>query len=56
LLTNGHILLEGVPGLAKTLALKTLAGAIHGARFGRIPIVHLSGQARPCLRQPRPRG
>ncbi|HEY1535965.1 MAG TPA: hypothetical protein VGF76_18225, partial [Polyangiaceae bacterium] len=26
LLTNGHILLEGVPGLAKTLALKTLAG------------------------------
>ncbi len=35
-LTNGHILLEGVPGLAKTLALKTLAGSIHGARFGRI--------------------
>jgi MoxR-like ATPase len=36
LLTNGHILLEGVPGLAKTLALKTLAGSIHGATFGRI--------------------
>jgi MoxR-like ATPase len=36
LLTNGHILLEGVPGLAKTLALKTLAGCIHGARFGRV--------------------
>ena len=36
LLTNGHILLEGVPGLAKTLALKTLAGSIDGARFGRI--------------------
>jgi MoxR-like ATPase len=36
LLTNGHILLEGVPGLAKTLALKTLAGSIQGARFGRI--------------------
>ena len=35
LLTNGHILLEGVPGLAKTLALKTLAGCIQGARFGR---------------------
>ncbi len=35
-LTNGHVLLEGVPGLAKTLALKTLAGCIHGARFGRI--------------------
>ncbi len=27
LVTNGHILLEGVPGLAKTLALKTLAAA-----------------------------
>jgi MoxR-like ATPase len=28
LLTNGHVLLEGVPGLAKTLALKTLAKCI----------------------------
>jgi len=28
LLTSGHVLLEGVPGLAKTLSLKTLAGAI----------------------------
>src|SRR3990167_3345339 len=28
LLANGHILLEGVPGLAKTLAMKTLAAAI----------------------------
>jgi MoxR-like ATPase len=28
LLTNGHVLLEGVPGLAKTLALKTLAAAV----------------------------
>lgn len=36
LLTNGHILLEGVPGLAKTLALKTLAGCLDGGRFGRI--------------------
>jgi len=35
LLSNGHILLEGVPGLAKTLAIKTLAGAI-SARFQRI--------------------
>lgn len=35
LLTNGHILIEGVPGLAKTLAVKTLAGAID-ARFQRI--------------------
>jgi len=29
LLTNGHILLEGVPGLAKTLTVKTLSQAIH---------------------------
>ena len=28
LLTNGHVLLEGVPGLAKTLSLKTLASCI----------------------------
>ena len=35
LLTNGHILIEGVPGLAKTLAVKTLARAIK-ARFQRI--------------------
>ncbi|NMC62957.1 MAG: MoxR family ATPase [SAR324 cluster bacterium] len=35
LLANGHLLLEGVPGLAKTLALKTLASAID-ASFKRI--------------------
>jgi MoxR-like ATPase len=35
LLCNGHILLEGVPGLAKTLAIKTLAAAIN-AKFQRI--------------------
>jgi MoxR-like ATPase len=35
LLSNGHILLEGVPGLAKTLAVKTLAAAIQ-AKFQRI--------------------
>lgn len=35
LLSNGHILLEGVPGLAKTLAIKSLASAIH-AKFSRI--------------------
>ena len=28
LLTNGHVLLEGVPGLAKTLAVKALAGTL----------------------------
>jgi MoxR-like ATPase len=35
LLTGGHILLEGVPGLAKTLAVRTLAEIIH-ATFARI--------------------
>ena len=35
LLTGGHILLEGVPGLAKTLAVRTLAEIIH-ASFSRI--------------------
>jgi MoxR-like ATPase len=35
LLSNGHILLEGVPGLAKTLAIKSLAKCIH-ADFSRI--------------------
>jgi MoxR-like ATPase len=35
LLTNGHVLLEGVPGLAKTLALKTLAGCV-AVRFKRL--------------------
>jgi MoxR-like ATPase len=29
LLTSGHVLLEGVPGLAKTLSLKTLAGGVN---------------------------
>ena len=35
LLTNGHILLEGVPGLSKTLSLKTLAAATH-LKFKRL--------------------
>jgi len=35
LLSNGHILLEGVPGLAKTLAVKALAGTLQ-ANFARI--------------------
>lgn len=35
LLCNGHVLLEGVPGLAKTLAIKTLAGLVD-AKYSRI--------------------
>jgi len=35
LLSNGHILLEGVPGLAKTLAINTLAKCVDG-QFSRI--------------------
>ncbi|MBP5381438.1 MAG: AAA family ATPase [Bacteroidaceae bacterium] len=35
LLSDGHVLLEGVPGLAKTQAIKTLAGLVDG-KFSRI--------------------
>jgi len=35
LLSSGHVLLEGVPGLAKTLTVRTLSSCIH-ARFARI--------------------
>jgi MoxR-like ATPase len=35
LLADGHVLVEGLPGLAKTTAVKTLAAAIHGS-FQRI--------------------
>ena len=35
LLTNGHVLVEGVPGLAKTLTIKTLAQAV-GGTFARL--------------------
>ncbi len=35
LLSNGHILLEGVPGLAKTLAINTLAKCVD-AQFSRV--------------------
>ena len=35
LLSNGHVLLEGVPGLAKTLTIRSMATAIH-AKFSRI--------------------
>ena len=30
MLAGGHLLVEGVPGLAKTLTVKTLAQAVHG--------------------------
>src|SRR5579859_2984048 len=35
LLAGGHVLLEGVPGLAKTLTVKTLAGVLGGS-YGRV--------------------
>ena len=46
LLCNGHILLEGVPGLAKTLAIRTLAQAVDAVslrlarHFPRLPDTH----------------
>jgi len=35
LLTDGHVLLEGVPGLAKTLAIRTVSSALH-LQFSRV--------------------
>ena len=35
LLAGGHVLLEGVPGLAKTLTVRTVCDAIH-AKFSRV--------------------
>src|SRR5271169_4326711 len=37
LLADGHVLLEGVPGTAKTLLVKTLASLI-GTEFGRVQL------------------
>jgi MoxR-like ATPase len=39
LLGQGHILLEGVPGLAKNIAINTLAQAVHGS-FSRIQRIY----------------
>ena len=39
LLTGGHVLLEGLPGLAKTLMVRTLAEAVHtGFRRIQFPV------------------
>ena len=40
LLSDGHVLLEGVPGLAKTLAIKTLASLID-AKYSRINLLQI---------------
>ena len=42
LLGNGHILLEGVPGLAKTLAIKTLSSSMKAKSFPKGPSRNLS--------------
>ena len=34
LLANGHVLIEGVPGIAKTLAVTSLAQALHAGSRG----------------------
>ena len=39
MLAQGHLLVEGVPGLAKTLTVKTLASTIH-CSFKRIQFTH----------------
>jgi MoxR-like ATPase len=52
LLSNGHVLLEGVPGLAKTLTIKSLSQAIH-AKFSRIQftpdLLPCAGQSAKCF-------
>src|ERR1700758_4704407 len=50
LLANGHLLLEGVPGLAKTLTVKTMA-ALHSDRFPKIAI-YTGSSARGSNRHP----
>ena len=50
LLTGGHVLLEGVPGLAKTLTVRTLAETIH-TTF-RPHSVHTGSAAGGCHRHP----
>ena len=50
LLARGHCLLEGVPGLAKTLAVETLAA--RGRRHVRPPAVHARPRARRHRRHP----
>ena len=42
LLTGGHLLIEGVPGLAKTLTVKTTANVL-GGTFNRIPAQSVDG-------------
>src|SRR3954452_9174725 len=44
LLARGHLLVEGVPGLAKTMAVKTLAQAV-SRQFPRIPVTPEPGPA-----------
>ena len=41
LLAGGHVLLEGVPGLAKTLTVKTLAQVLGGQLAADVVAVHL---------------
>ena len=47
LLSGGHILLEGVPGLAKTLAITTLSKAVD-AKFSRVQFTPRPAACRPC--------
>lgn len=46
LLANGHILLEGVPGLAKTLLIRTVSDTIH-ADFSRLQFTPRPPPRRP---------
>ncbi len=50
LLTGGHVLLEGVPGLAKTLTVSTLAKGLHA----EIDVLHGLGVQPPLPMSPAP--
>ena len=50
LLANGHVLLEGVPGLAKTLSVKSLANCFNARIFA--PAIHARHAACGCHRHP----
>ena len=59
LLARGHVLVEGVPGLAKTMAIKTLAQSIGGEFQRRVirhaapaPAPHSAMQPGRCLNHP----
>ena len=48
LLADGHILLEGMPGLAKTLAINTLSNIFSDYEYNILDIYHSYVRGNPC--------